>query len=108
MEDPARNIATHCRGVTYEEVAAGRADFAAILSQLSGKDLAEFKQEIAYRKSRIKEGLEKCPIEINAIDSVTPEAPDYEALEAEKVRLSAELEEVEAAITDVAGKTQGD
>ena len=89
-------------GVTYEEVAAGRADFAAILSQLSGKDLAEFKQEIAYRKSRIKEGLEKCPIEINAIDSVTPEAPDYEALEAEKVRLSAELEEVEAAITDVA------
>lgn len=89
-------------GVTYEEVAAGRSDFMAILSQLSGKDLAEFKQEIAYRKSRIKEGLEKCPIEINAIDSVTPEAPDYDALEAEKVRLSAELEEVEGAITDVA------
>lgn len=64
--------------------------------------MAEFKQEIAYRKSRIKEGLGKCPIEINAIDSVTPEAPDYEALEAEKVRLSAELEEVETAITDVA------
>lgn len=89
-------------GVTYEEVAAGRADFAAILSQLSGKDLAEFKQEIAYRKNCIKEGLEKCPIEINAIDSVTPEAPNYEALEAEKVRLSDELEKVEAAITDVA------
>lgn len=89
-------------GVTYEEVAAGRSDFMAILSQLSGKDLAEFKQEIAYRKSRIKEGLEKCPIEINAIDSVTPEAPDYDALEAEKARLSAELEKVEGAITDVA------
>lgn len=89
-------------GVTYEEVAAGRADFAAILSQLSGKDLAEFKQEIAYRKSRIKGGLEKCPIEINAIDSVTPEVPDYEALEAEKASLSAKLDDVEAAITDVA------
>lgn len=89
-------------GVTYEEVAAGRADFAAILSQLSGKDLAEFKQEIAYRKKKVKDELEKCPIEINAIDSVTPEAPDYEALEAEKARLSAELDDVEAAITDVA------
>ena len=89
-------------GVTYEEVAAGRADFAAILSQLSGKDLAEFKAGIAYRKNKIKDELEKCPIEINAIDSVTPEAPDYEALEAEKVRLSAELEKVEGAITDVA------
>lgn len=89
-------------GVTYEEVAAGRADFLAILSSLSGKDLAEFKQEIAYRKKKVKDELEKCPIEINAIDSVTPEAPDYEALEAEKVQLSAELEKVEAAITDVA------
>lgn len=89
-------------GVTYEEVAAGRADFSAILSQLSGKDLADFKQEIAYRKKKIKDELEKCPIEINAIDSVTPEAPDYEALEAEKVRLSAELDGVEANITNVA------
>lgn len=89
-------------GVTYEEVAAGRADFAAIISQLSGKDLADYKQEIAYRKSKIKEGLEKCPIEINAIDSVTPEAPDYAALEAENNRLVAALEEVEAGITDVA------
>lgn len=89
-------------GVMYEEVAAGRADFAAIISQLSGKDLADFKQEISYRKKKVKDELEKCPIEINAIDSVTPEAPDYEALEAEKARLSAELDEVEAAITDVA------
>lgn len=89
-------------GVTYEEVAAGRADFSAILSQLSGKDLADFKQEIAYRKKKVKDELEKCPIEINAIDSVTPEAPDYEALEAEKVRLSAELDGVEANITNVA------
>lgn len=89
-------------GVTYEEVAAGRADFSAILSRLSGKDLADFKQEIAYRKKKVKDELEKCPIEINAIDSVTPEAPDYEALEAEKVRLSAELDGVEANITNVA------
>lgn len=89
-------------GVTYDEVAAGRADFSAILSQLSGKDLADFKQEIAYRKKKVKDELEKCPIEINAIDSVTPEAPDYEALEAEKLRLSAELDGVEANITDVA------
>lgn len=89
-------------GVTYDEVAAGRADFSAILSQLSGKDLADFKQEIAYRKKKVKDELEKCPIEINAIDSVTPEAPDYEALEAEKVRLSAELDGVEANITNVA------
>ncbi|NCB42882.1 MAG: hypothetical protein EOM59_09700 [Clostridia bacterium] len=89
-------------GVTYEEVAIGNADFLAILAQLSGKDLAEYKQEIAYRKKKIQEGLDKCPIEINAIESVTPVTPDYEALEADNARIATALEEVDATITNVA------
>lgn len=93
-------------GVTYEEVAANRADFVAILTQLSGKDVATFKQEIAYRKKKIQEGLDKIPVEINAISSVTPEAPNYQALENEKARLTSELETVEITITDVAKATR--
>lgn len=93
-------------GVTYEEIAANRADFTAILTQLSGKDVAAFKQEIAYRKKKIQEGLDKIPVEINAISSVTPEAPDYEALENEKARLTSEYETVETTITDIAKATR--
>lgn len=93
-------------GVTYEEVAADRADFITILTQLSGKDVATFKQEIAYRKKKIQEGLDKIPVEINAITSVTPEAPDYEALDIEKARLISELEVVETTITDIAKATR--
>ncbi|WP_373248770.1 hypothetical protein [Bacteroides thetaiotaomicron] len=93
-------------GVTYEEIAANRADFTAILTQLSGKDVATFKQEIAYRKKKIQEGLDKIPVEINAISSVTPEAPDYEALENEKARLTSEYETVETTITDIAKATR--
>lgn len=89
-------------GVTYEEVAANRADFTAILTQLSGKDVVAFKQEVAYRKKKIQEGLDKIPVEINAISSVTPETPDYEALENEKARLTSELEEVDTTISDIA------
>ena len=61
----------------------------------------EFKQGISYRKKKIKEELDKSPIEINAIDSVTPTAPDYNALE-RKEALIAKLEEVEEEVTDVA------
>ena len=93
-------------GVTYEEIAANRADFTAILTQLSGKDVAAFKQEIAYKKKKIQEGLDKIPVEINAISSVTPEAPDYEALEIEKNRLTSEYETVETTITDIAKATR--
>lgn len=93
-------------GVTYEEIAANRADFTAILTQLSGKDVAAFKQEIAYKKKKIQEGLDKIPVEINAISSVTPETPDYEALEIEKNRLTSEYETVETTITDIAKATR--
>lgn len=95
-------LLTIAGGVTYEEVASQRADFVAILTQLGGKDIAEFKQEIAYRKKKIQAELDKCPVEINAIDSVTPVAPDYEALEAEKTRITNELEQVDGEITNVA------
>lgn len=93
-------------GVTYEEIAANRADFTAILTQLSGKDVAAFKQEIAYKKKKIQEGLDKIPVEINAISSVTPETPNYEALEIEKNRLTSEYETVETTITDIAKATR--
>lgn len=93
-------------GVTFAEVAAGREDFLEIVAKLSGKDMATYKAEIAYRKKAMKEELEKCPIEINAITSVTPQALDYAALEAEKATLSAELEGIEAQIIDIAETTR--
>lgn len=87
-------------GVTFEEIAANRAEFTALLSQLSGKDLAEFKAEISVRKRKIQDELEKIPARIDEIARATPATPDYEALEAEKARLASALDEVEAAMTD--------
>jgi DNA repair exonuclease SbcCD ATPase subunit len=87
-------------GVTFEEIAANRAEFAALLTQLSGKDLAEFKTEISARKRKIQDELDKIPARIDEITRATPEAPDYEALEAEKTRLTTALEEVDTAMSD--------
>ncbi|MDR3188098.1 MAG: AAA family ATPase [Prevotellaceae bacterium] len=89
-------------GVTLEEIAANRADFSALLARLSGKDLSEFKAEISARKKKIKEELEQIPARIDEVTRATPEAPDYQALEAEKKRLSTLLEETEAAIASKA------
>lgn len=89
-------------GVTFEEVAAGREDFQQLLQLLSGRDLDAFRQEIAYKKKTIKAELDKCPVEINAIRNVMPEAPDYAALQEEVTATTAQLQEVEAAIADVA------
>jgi DNA repair exonuclease SbcCD ATPase subunit len=87
-------------GVTFEEIAANRAEFSALLAQLSGKDLAEFKAEISVRKRKIQDELDKIPARIDEITRATPEAPDYEALEAEKNRLTSALEDVDRAMSD--------
>lgn len=89
-------------GVTFEEVAAGREDFQQILQLLSGRDLDAFRQEIAYKKKTIKAELDKCPVEINAIRNVMPEAPNYAALQEEINEANAQLQDIEAAIADVA------
>lgn len=87
-------------GVTFEEIAANRAEFAALLTQLSGKDLAEFKAETSARKRKIQDELDKIPTRIDEITRATPEAPDYEALEAEKARLTSALEDIDRAMAD--------
>lgn len=89
-------------GVTLDEVAAGRADFQQILQQLSGRDLDAFRQEIAYKKKTVKAELEKCPIEVNAVEAVTPAAPDYAALAEEEAGLKASLQDIEAAKESIA------
>lgn len=87
-------------GVSYEEIADSKAEFKALLTQLSGKDIAEFKAEISARKKKIQEELEKIPTRIDEITRNTPETPDYEALEAEKERLTKALDEVDTAMND--------
>ncbi|MCM1170424.1 MAG: hypothetical protein NC324_10870 [Bacteroides sp.] len=87
--------------LAYEEVAKGHENFERLLAEISGKDLVAYKQELAYRRKRIKEELEQCPVKIEAIRSVTPEPLDFAALEAEKTRKTKELAEVERLMDEV-------
>ena len=98
-----REMLLHLAGdVTFEEIAANRAEFAALLAQLSGKNLTEFKAEISVRKRKIQDELDKIPTRIDEVTRATPEAPDYEALEAEKSRLTSALEDIDKAMPDLA------
>ena len=89
-------------GVSYEEIANSKAEFKAILTQLSGKDLAEFKAEISARKKKIQEELDKIPTRIDEITRNTPVTPDYKVLETEKERITKALEGVDMAMNNKA------
>jgi DNA repair exonuclease SbcCD ATPase subunit len=89
-------------GITLEEIAKDRAEFAELLTQLSGKSLAEYKAEISARKKKLKEALELIPARIDEVARATPAAPDYKALEAEKTAKENGIKDVEAAMQNAA------
>jgi DNA repair exonuclease SbcCD ATPase subunit len=89
-------------GITLEETASGRAEFSALLSQLCGKSLAEFKAEISARKKKIKEELDAIPARIDEITRATPDMPDYAALETEKTAIEKSMETVDSALQNAA------
>lgn len=95
-------LLTIAGNVTYQDIAQGSEDFQAIMRDMSGKDMAEFKEAIAYRRKKVKEELDKCPVEVNAIEGVTPEEPDYKALEAEAVKIEAQIKDIDKALADAA------
>ncbi|MDR1652888.1 MAG: AAA family ATPase [Prevotellaceae bacterium] len=90
--------------VALEEIAAGRSEFAELLTQLSGKSLKEIKNEIAARKKKIKEALELIPARIDEVTRATPK--DYvqneKTLLEEKARLEGYLSEIDKAMENKA------
>jgi len=89
-------------GVTLEDVAAGNEEFQQVLQMLNGREFDTFKSEISYKKKTVKAELDKCPVEINAINEVKPETPNYSALQAEIEEATAALQEIDQQVADVA------
>lgn len=89
-------------GVSYEDVAQNNKAFAALIEQLSGKTVEDYKRELAAQKDKITKALEKIPTRIDEITRATPITPDYTALNLEKEQLTKELNDIDEAATSAA------
>lgn len=88
--------------ITPESVAKDNAQFAALLDKLTGKTLEEYRREVGAKKARIETRLKAIPSEITAIARVTPTAPDYTAVEAQKAEIERQISEIDEAATSAA------
>lgn len=77
------------------DIAAGNADYLALLDQLGGKSLADFRKQLAMEKKRLK--VEKDDIEprIDQTQKMMPEADDFNAIQREQDELQRELADVQ-------------
>ncbi len=86
--------------ITDQEVAAGNEDYIALLDKISGKSMADFKREIAARKRKLKDELNKIQPRIDQTHHLMPESSDFDALEKEVANLDKQLENIDKSITD--------
>lgn len=88
--------------VTDEEVAAGNADFEALLDIISGKSLEDFKKEIASKKAHINAELIDLPghIDEKQRDIAKYETEDWSAIDTELDEKRKTLHSIEQQIFD--------
>lgn len=86
--------------ISDAEIAAGNEDFTALLANLTGKTMDEYKREIQAKKRRIKAEIDGIPERIDERKRDMPEPENWLILEADLSAKQKELSDVENAIND--------
>lgn len=86
--------------VSDQELAGYKPEFQALLDLLTNKSLADFKKELAARKKRLKEELEKINPSIQTAKRLTPEPKDFASIEVEVKLVEEEIKKVDSAISE--------
>ena len=75
--------------------------FIALMERINGKPLADFKKEMAFKKSRLKAELDTIQPKIDQTNALMPAPVNVEAIRAEIAAIDAEIASVDAQIADV-------
>ncbi len=94
--------------ISFSDVAGKDKDYLNLLYVLNGKSLADFKKELAVKKSKIQAELSRLPVAIEENNRNMPEALDWKELEADLAAKKAELEEITGQIADTSKLSEAD
>ena len=87
-------------GVTNEDVAKGNEKFEALLAKLTGKDLEEYKKEMASKRTRLNKEIKTIPTRIDEVERGTPAALNFEQLKKDKAVLETKKETIDGQLND--------
>lgn len=90
---------------TDAELAAGNADFRALLDELNGKPLADFRRELAATKKRLKAEAAEIQPRIDQTQKLMPESEDWAALERDANALKRQIADIDSQLTDSLART---
>lgn len=88
------------------EIAADNDDFKALLDELSGKSLSDFRKEIAATKKKLKEEADAIPTRIDEVQRNMPESEDWEAISAEIKQKKDDITQIDRQLQDSANRDE--
>lgn len=87
-------------GISDSEVAAMNPDYLELLSQLSGRTLAQFAKEVGVKKRACKDAIVIIPSQIETAQKLMPEDEDWVALDADLQGKKKRLADIDSQIAD--------
>ena len=88
--------------ISLETVAATSSDLLEAFKELNGDNYDDFKDNIARKIGRINEEMAKIQPEIDGINSVMPEALNWDELEKEKADVDNQIADIDAKLGNIA------
>lgn len=86
--------------ITDEQIASGNDDFVAILKEVSGVSMDNFRKELAKKISMLNADIEKIPTQIETTNSNMPTSEDWADIENQIKEKKEVLKDIEAKIFD--------
>lgn len=86
--------------VTDQDVLSSHKELQSLFDKLSGKSFAAYKDEINYKKKRLKEDIEKIPTRIDEINNNMPQQVDEATITARVDEIKNKLSEIDSEIAN--------
>lgn len=86
--------------VSDQDIAAIKPEFLELLSQLTGRTLAQYKKEIAAKKNAIKDEIAGIPGRVDEVNRAIPVVEDWKGLEAELKDKQTNLQDIDSQLID--------
>lgn len=109
-EEKRKQLIQMAGGVSDDEIADGNDDFKTLLESLrkGNKTLEEHRKEIAAKKTKVKNAIDKVPEHIDEKQRDMPEEEDWDALEAEIKQKEADLEDIQDRLMSEAKRNEAE
>lgn len=99
-QDQRENLFQIAGTISDHEIASSKPEYKALLDNLSGKSMADFKKEISARKRKLNDDLKLIPSKIDQTKRLMPEKWDFESLEKQLIDIDQEVKQIDEQIAD--------